>query len=780
MESILFVTTAPLVGASAKKVMAEMGINIPMIAGNLKDVQDVVRNNPEVGVFISRGGTAEALSWSTGKPVVYITATLCDFLQPIHRLVARGHTKIAIVANHTLIDDGVQNVQVGAAEIFVRPWRFVDGVKCFCDDFAQLGIQGVVGDQSGGTIAEQYGLPVELLDSGPEALKRAINEALKIAKAKEQERLLDEARLTFLETAVELRTQDLLAMNEELQSSYAELEMEIADRQRAEEQLRLSERKTKILVDAIPDVIAVITPACKILDFKATKNFASALDSSSYSGKTVDEVVPPSVASLYRQNVPLAFSTKETVSFEYEIPVNGEIRVRETRVVAMSEEEALIIVRDITENKKASEEINKLSLAVDQSPGITVITDTQGRISYVNAKFSQVTGYSFEEAIGQNPRMLKSGTHSDEFYQKIWDVITAGEEWNGEFCNQKKNGELFWTLASISPVKNLEGKIAYYLAIQQDITEQKETAKILEAQHIEIQETMRKLQQTQSHLVQHEKMAGIGQLAAGVAHEINNPLGFISSNFETLQKYVGRLQEMITAYEELHNQVLTEQVPSLQQSAEQLSALSKQKKLNYILQDLEPVFKETTDGLCRVGNIVKALRLFSRVDKQNAFEEYDLNEGIRTSLTVARNEIKYVAEVKENLEEIPAIMAISGQINQVLLNIVINAAHAIKAAKGDEDLGVITISTRADEQFVYCMIEDTGTGIPEAIQKDVFNPFFTTKPAGQGTGLGLSISYDIIVNKHHGEILLESEEGKGTTFTIKLPRDNGRQINECG
>ena len=119
---------------------------------------------------------------------------------------------------------------------------------------------------------------------------------------------------------------------------------------------------------------------------------------------------------------------------------------------------------------------------------------------------------NFKEYLPLAERTLSTQFNCDEFYQKIWDVITAGEEWNGEFCNQKKNGELFWTLASISPVKNLEGKIAYYLAIQQDITEQKETAKILEAQHIEIQETMRKLQQTQSHLVQHEKMAGIGPL----------------------------------------------------------------------------------------------------------------------------------------------------------------------------------------------------------------------------------------------------------------------------
>lgn len=662
----------------------------------------------------------------------------------------------------------MHDTNILGVDIFIRPWQDEDNRAKSIKELMDLGVEAVIGDKGAVEAARECGMIVEFLESGRTSIKRAINEAVKIAKAQEQERSREEERRSYLEAAVAERTQELLAMNEELQNSHAGLEAEIADRHRAEEQLRLNEQKTKILVDAIPDIIAVATPDCKILDFKVTKNFTYASDGSSYSGKTVDEVLPPSVAAIYRKNVPLAFSTKEIIAFEYEIQVKHELRFREARVVAMSEEEALVIIRDITDNKKASEEIHKLSLAVNQSPGVTVITDTEGRIIYVNAKFSQVTGYSFEEAVGQTPQILKSGVHSNEFYQKLWETITAGEEWDGEFCNKKKNGEVFWSLASISPVKNLAGKITHYLAIQQDITERKETAKTLHTQNIEIQETLRKLQQTQSQLVQQEKMAGIGQLAAGVAHEINNPLGFVSSNFETLQKYVSRLLEMINAYEELHKRVLEEKIPSLHERAEQLSTLSKQKKLQYILDDLEPIFKETADGLTRVGNIVKALRLFSRVDQQGRFEEYNLNEGIRSTLIVARNEIKYVAEVKDTLAEIPAIMAVGGQVNQVLLNIIVNAAHAIKA-KDVDSLGLITISTCADDQFVYCSIVDTGTGIPEEIRKDIFNPFFTTKPAGQGTGLGLSISYDIIVNKHHGDILLESEVGAGTTFIIKLP-----------
>ena len=199
-----------------------------------------------------------------------------------------------------------------------------------------------------------------------------------------------------------------------------------------------------------------------------------------------------------------------------------------------------------------------------------------------------------------------------------------------------------------------------------------------------------------------------------------------------------------------------------------LSELEKNQKIDYIIGDVESIFSETLDGLRRVGDIVKALRLFSRVDQQGEREDYDLNEGVHNTLIVARNEIKYIAEVRENLSVVPLISAVGGQINQVLLNLMLNAAYAIKE-KTIDGLGVIEVATYFDDTSVYCSVSDNGKGIPEHIKKDIFNPFFTTKPVGKGTGLGLSISYDIIVNKHHGEISLDSVEGLGTKFLIRLP-----------
>jgi signal transduction histidine kinase len=290
----------------------------------------------------------------------------------------------------------------------------------------------------------------------------------------------------------------------------------------------------------------------------------------------------------------------------------------------------------------------------------------------------------------------------------------------------------------------------------------------LKKKNSELEVAYTDLQSAQSQVIHQEKMASIGQLAAGVAHEINNPLGFVMSNFETLQKYMGRLVDVLSAFRTFRNDVMTTADSGLQQKNAALSVLEQQKKIDHVLQDVDATFQETQEGLRRVSDIVKALKIFSRVDQQGKYEDYDLNEGIYNSLIVSKNEIKYVAVIQEELSVIPTVKAIGGQINQVLLNLFLNAAYAIKD-KGLDGLGLITVRTYTDGKSVYCSVQDNGKGIPQDIQKDIFNPFFTTKPVGQGTGLGLSISYDIVVNKHHGDISFNSIVGEGTTFIIRLP-----------
>jgi len=306
------------------------------------------------------------------------------------------------------------------------------------------------------------------------------------------------------------------------------------------------------------------------------------------------------------------------------------------------------------------------------------------------------------------------------------------------------------------------------ITVARDITDRKETDKKLKGSYRQLEQALEQLKETQAQLIQQEKLAGIGQLAAGIAHEINNPLGFILSNFDTLEKYFMKYKAVLDKYTEIKDKYKENDIQNKEATIQEVEDLYKKNKIAFINQDLEELFQETKEGIDRVAEIVRGLRLFSRVDRLNDFEEYDLNEGIRNTLMIAKNEIKYFAKVEEDLQSIPTIQAMGGAINQVLLNILLNAVYAIKE-KNTETLGVISVKTYDQQDCVYCEIEDTGTGIDEKHLRSIFNPFFTTKPEGKGTELGLSIAYDIVVNKHHGDISVKSQKGIGTTFTICLP-----------
>ncbi|HBA72565.1 MAG: hypothetical protein A2X82_03815 [Geobacteraceae bacterium GWC2_55_20] len=273
------------------------------------------------------------------------------------------------------------------------------------------------------------------------------------------------------------------------------------------------------------------------------------------------------------------------------------------------------------------------------------------------------------------------------------------------------------------------------------------------------------LKKAQSQLLQQDKMASIGQLAAGVAHEINNPMGFIISNLGSLGKYA----EKLGAYLDSTGQYLAGSDP------ESLAFLARERnkfKIDRIRKDLPELIIESQEGAERVRRIVQDLKSFSRVD--NADLAYaDINEGLESTLSIAWNELKYKATLIREFGCLPKIYCNLGQLNQVFLNILINAAHAI------EDRGEIRITTREEEGSLKVAISDTGCGIPPENAGRIFDPFFTTKEIGKGTGLGLAIAYDIIVNKHGGTIAVTSEVGKGSTFTITLPikRASGPEEN---
>jgi two-component system NtrC family sensor kinase len=263
------------------------------------------------------------------------------------------------------------------------------------------------------------------------------------------------------------------------------------------------------------------------------------------------------------------------------------------------------------------------------------------------------------------------------------------------------------------------------------------------------------LKNMQAQVIQQEKMASIGQLAAGVAHEINNPMGFITSNLTSLAKYAERLETYISAMQK----AVSESMDSARQA--DLDLLRQRLKVDYITNDMQQLVNESLEGANRVRRIVQDLKSFSRVDQAEETRA-NINEALETTINIAWNELKYIATLERQFGEIPEIICNPQQLNQVFLNLLVNAAQSM------DKQGVITVKTWAEPGCVLVSVSDTGKGMTEDVMKRVFEPFFTTKPAGKGTGLGLPISADI-VHKHHGEITVESEPGKGTTFTVRLP-----------
>lgn len=308
------------------------------------------------------------------------------------------------------------------------------------------------------------------------------------------------------------------------------------------------------------------------------------------------------------------------------------------------------------------------------------------------------------------------------------------------------------------PVKEEEFISRIKNALNEQVLQRKlyDTIDVIQNQNQVLEDLNQQLKNSQMMVIQQEQLAGIGHLAAGVAHEINNPLGYIISNMNTLQGYAVQIAKW------------HERVETANQSANGNIISKEDLDIDFVLDDLTELLSDTLHGLERVKKIVKGLRLFSRIDVAQEFESYSLNEGIENTLIVAHNEIKYAANIKVNYGKIPQIPAVGSEINQTLLNLIINAVAAVKE-KHKPDLGDIEISTYLEKNYVCCVVKDNGMGIQEKNIKDIFKPFFTTKPVGEGTGLGLSISHDIIVNKHKGILDVQSEVGSGTTMMIKLP-----------
>lgn len=275
--------------------------------------------------------------------------------------------------------------------------------------------------------------------------------------------------------------------------------------------------------------------------------------------------------------------------------------------------------------------------------------------------------------------------------------------------------------------------------------------KKLQHQAQELEQALSELKRTQAHLVQSEKMSSLGQLVAGVAHEINNPINFIYGNLLHARQYANSLMQLVRAYQS-------------QASLDEIHALTEEIDLPFVLEDFSRVLRSMQTGAKRIEEIIGLLRTFSRLDEAD-LKRVDLHEGLDSTLMILGSRLNGKINVIKEYGELPKIECYAAALNQVLLNLLSNAIDALE----HQDQPKITIRTSATQQSIQIEITDNGIGIPQSIQAKIFDPFFTTKPIGQGTGLGLSIAYQIITEQHHGELQCESIEHQGTTFRIELP-----------
>ncbi|MEO8629205.1 MAG: ATP-binding protein, partial [Betaproteobacteria bacterium] len=489
-------------------------------------------------------------------------------------------------------------------------------------------------------------------------------------------------------------------------------------------------------------------------------------------GKTDEDFFDADRAAAYRDEDREVLAADHPMVFDGSyVTLSGQSRwvIRSKNSVQLADGSRVLLtaLTDITERKTAESESRRaqqfLEGLINALPAAIFVKDQEHRWVLVNDAFAATTGQTRQALIGKSdhavfPPARAKGNWIEDDEVRATKVPISTEEMLGD-----ADGCEHWYLKTKSVI-TLSDATEYVVGIRTEITQRKRTESELlgryselTALNLKLSEANAQIHAARGRLVETEKLASIGQLAAGVAHEINNPIGYVFSNFGTLERYLADLMRLIDAY------VAAE--PSSDQSVSTaMSQLREEIDLDYIRTDAPSLMRESREGIERVRKIVQDLKDFSHVDASTDWQTVDLHRGLESTLNIVNNEIKYRADIVRRYGEIPAIQCLPSELNQVFMNLLMNAAHALEGGPR----GIITVRTGCDDVFAWVEIADTGCGIPADKLSRIFDPFFTTKPVGKGTGLGLALSYGI-VQKHHGRIEVTSQMGQGSTFRVVLP-----------
>jgi PAS domain S-box-containing protein len=423
------------------------------------------------------------------------------------------------------------------------------------------------------------------------------------------------------------------------------------------------------------------------------------------------------------------------------------------------------------ENRELREQLSLRDLALDATPSFFVITrieDTDKHIvAYCNKIVAEQHGVRREQLIGQPAGVLTGWQNRNANYRVELDsTLRAGHTFHYEDEVTREDGTSFLLGVSIRPIFDRAGRLTHAVAIGADITVKRDEARKKQELQDQLVAEMKGRERMVLELQLAQKLESVGRLAAGVAHEINTPIQYVGDSADFLQSAFGDLTALLDGCLGAVDALPPGSAAAALRT--ELARLSEKHDLPFIRGELPRAFERISDGVGRVSTIVKAMKEFAHPDTEEQ-SPADLNHALETTLLVASNEYKYVARVHTNFGPLPPVVCNVGELNQVFLNLIVNAAHAIHDAGKDSETGEIRIDTEVVGDDALIRVRDNGCGIPPENLSKLYDPFFTTKDVGRGTGQGLSIAHSILVDKHEGAINVTSDMGVGTEFVLRIP-----------